>query len=172
MFVMHTPLLQSPALPHALVSSHFGAIPPPPQSTSVSVPFFTMSVNVGAAHVPPLQTFDVQSAPVPQFLPTMHGGASAPPQSTSVSLLSFTPFVAEAAEHVVCTQMPDLQSVPIAHVPPFSHGACALHTTPPGSPPPGLPPGLPPGSPPGLAPVELDVLDIGSDPVSPPLQAA
>jgi hypothetical protein len=35
----------------------------PPQSTSVSVPFFAPSMQVGAAHVLPLQTSLAQSDP-------------------------------------------------------------------------------------------------------------
>src|SRR4051812_34834636 len=57
---------------------------PPPQSTSVSTPFFTVSVHVGLAHLPPLQTPLTQSAPLPQPSPSAHG-AHEPPQSRSVS---------------------------------------------------------------------------------------
>jgi hypothetical protein len=44
----HTLLVQSVAAAHILPSAHFGAPTAPPQSTSVSVPFFTPSMVVGA----------------------------------------------------------------------------------------------------------------------------
>ena len=59
---------------------------PPPQSTPVSLPFFTPSVQVGAAQTPFVQTTLTQSEPLPQGLPTMQleeaaqaGGAQVPP---------------------------------------------------------------------------------------------
>ena len=58
---------------------------PPPQSTSVSVPFLTPSVQVGAAHLPLEQTPLVQSLGTLHFLVSAHLGQVAPPQSTSVS---------------------------------------------------------------------------------------
>ena len=42
---------------------------PPPQSTSVSVPFLTASVHVGAWHTPPVQRPLTQSLFPAQFLP-------------------------------------------------------------------------------------------------------
>ena len=68
----------------------------PPQSTSVSVPFFTRSEHdpgEGATHVPALQTVLEQSAPELQSLPVAQRLHVAPPQSTSVSSLSVTRFV-------------------------------------------------------------------------------
>jgi hypothetical protein len=47
--LVHTPLWQSPALPQSLPLAHFlVGKQPPPQSTSVSVPFLTLSEQVGA----------------------------------------------------------------------------------------------------------------------------
>jgi hypothetical protein len=74
----------------------------PPQSTSVSLPFFTPSVHVpahGGHTLPP------QSTPVslPFFAPSVHvpahGGHTLPPQSTPVSLPFFTPSVHTGALH-------------------------------------------------------------------------
>jgi hypothetical protein len=61
----HSPEVQSAATWQALVSAHF-AQPVPPQSTSVSVPFFTRSAQLGAWQVPPAQT------PLGQSLPARH----------------------------------------------------------------------------------------------------
>jgi hypothetical protein len=47
LFVVHTPLAQSVAARHALVAGH-GEHDPPPQSVSVSVPFFAPSVQLPA----------------------------------------------------------------------------------------------------------------------------
>ena len=69
------PLAQSP---------HVG----PPQSTSVSMPFFFVSIHVGAAHVPPVHTWLMQSVPIMHILPSTHP-PQVPPQSTSVSVPFF-----------------------------------------------------------------------------------
>ena len=45
---VQTPLMQSPPVAQCLPSAHFGQLGPP-QSTSVSLPFWTPSVQVGAA---------------------------------------------------------------------------------------------------------------------------
>jgi hypothetical protein len=64
----------------------------PPQSTSVSVPFCTVSVQVGAEQVPLAeQTLSIQSPPTRHVLPSAHGGQTEPPQSMSVSVPSFWP---------------------------------------------------------------------------------
>jgi len=74
----------------------------PPQSTAVSVPFFTVSVQLGVAHRPPAQTPLAQlppaAVPVPHILPFAQDG-QAPPQSTSVSLPFFTRSVQLAGWH-------------------------------------------------------------------------
>jgi hypothetical protein len=47
MLPMHTPLWQSDAKLHILPATHLPQLAPP-QSTSVSVPFLTVSAHVGA----------------------------------------------------------------------------------------------------------------------------
>ena len=79
-----TPLLQSAALAQFLVLGHPGQVPPP-QSMSVSSPFFTPSVQAGAAQIPLWQTPLSQSPALAQLLPFAHTGQVPPPQSTSVS---------------------------------------------------------------------------------------
>jgi hypothetical protein len=56
----------------------------PPQSWSVSVPFWTPSVQVGAEQVT-LQTPPKQSVGAPHFLPVPHLPQLGPPQSMSLS---------------------------------------------------------------------------------------
>jgi hypothetical protein len=75
-FVVHTLLVQS--LPfgfkHALPSAQVGQ-EAPPQSTSVSVPFLTLSrppVHFGTWQMPPVQTPLVQSAATPHAFPSAH----------------------------------------------------------------------------------------------------
>jgi len=60
----------------------------PPQSTSVSVPFMTVSVHDGTAHVlvvVPLHTLLEQSVAAAHFFPFAQGG-QVPPQFRSVSV--------------------------------------------------------------------------------------
>src|SRR5204863_357497 len=95
-----TPLVQSPATPQALPLPHFLAgAQEPPQSTSVSVPFFTMSLQEGAGQTPPEQTPLWQSPATPQALPLPHflAGPQEPPPSTSVSVPFFTVSLQEGA---------------------------------------------------------------------------
>src|SRR5690606_8521683 len=76
--------LQSPSSTQALPTSHPSQ--GPPQSTSISPPFFTRSVQLASAQVPLLQIVLAQSAPFAHFFPASQGAHSAPPQSTSVSV--------------------------------------------------------------------------------------
>jgi hypothetical protein len=71
----------------------------PPQSTSVSAPDFTPSVQDGggAAHVPCSQMPLVQSGATRHPVPTGHFG-HVPPQSTPVSLPFSTPSVQLGSE--------------------------------------------------------------------------
>src|SRR5207253_2195365 len=94
---LQVPLWQSPAAPQLTPFAHFLPCPSqvtPPQSTPVSVPFLTPSLQVGAWHVT-LQTpfwqslAAPQATPVPQVLPSPT--QSTPPQSTPVSLPFLTP---------------------------------------------------------------------------------
>jgi hypothetical protein len=92
----------------------------PPQSTSVSVPFFTVSVHAAALHffVTLSQTPVAQSAPTAHVLLSAHFVAHVPPQSTSVSVPFLTVSLHAAALHffVVLSQTPLAQSVAAAHV--------------------------------------------------------
>jgi len=72
----------------------------PPQSTSVSLPFFRPSKQVGVAHVPAGHAPVVHSIDSSQCLPKPQGG-QLPPQSTSVSI----PFWTRSA-HVGSRQVP------------------------------------------------------------------
>jgi hypothetical protein len=88
--VSQTPLVQSPATAHPEALAHlFGHVPP--QSTSVSEPFFTRSVQDGAAQTFALQEAVEQSAAAAQPLPIPQAAGHEPPQSTSVSEPFFTP---------------------------------------------------------------------------------
>jgi len=87
-----TPLAQSPASVHPLPSAHFLAgAQLPPQSTSVSVPFFVESVQLAAWHLLEVQTPLWQSVPAVQapFVPHL-AQALVPPQSMSDSPSFFT----------------------------------------------------------------------------------
>ncbi len=90
----------------------------PPQSTSVSVPFFTPSVGEGDAHRPPAHTPLMQSLGCAHALPSAHAGAPSPPQSTSVSDPFFTPSVADAATQRPETQCPPPQVASLAQASP------------------------------------------------------
>jgi hypothetical protein len=78
------PEAQSPGTLQGCVSPHF-FVQLPPQSTSLSLPFFTMSVHEGIAHTPCVQTSDAHCEAIAQVEPLAHG-AQSPPQSTSPSL--------------------------------------------------------------------------------------
>ena len=151
----HERLTQSlPAL-QFLPSSHFGALvgAVPPQSTSLSVPFWSPSVALGGEHSPAMQLLFSQSVATPQVLPSMHRGATEPPQSTSLSSPSFEPFDAIEGTHAPSMQRAPAQVVSSVH---FAPG-----TQPPSSqrPPPHVPSdvhgvpigtvGAPPGEPGG-----------------------
>jgi hypothetical protein len=53
---VHTLLAQSDAAAHFLPDAQRAQLPLPPQSTSVSPPFCTPSLHVGAWHAPPEHT--------------------------------------------------------------------------------------------------------------------
>jgi hypothetical protein len=86
---VHTPDAQSPATPHTLPSAQ-GEHDVPPQSVSVSAPFFCPSLQPGAAHTFAEHTANTQSGPFVQDDPCAHGG-QLPPQSRSVSSPFFVP---------------------------------------------------------------------------------
>jgi hypothetical protein len=92
----------------------------PPQSTSVSLPFFTPSVQLAAEQVFKVgsQTLSTQSDPTRHVSPSAHGEHVAPPQSTSVSSASFTPSAQCAATHAPVPSQtvppPSVHVVPLA----------------------------------------------------------
>jgi len=95
----------------------------PPQSTSVSVPLLTPSLQPEPAHVPELQIPLSQSGPMAQSWPGVHVEQSGPPQSTSVSVPSTMPFLQTGSERQVPLEQyePDWQSVWVTHLPRRPH---------------------------------------------------
>jgi hypothetical protein len=89
----HLRLMQSALTAQAFVFAHF-VVHEPPQSTSVSVPFFTTSAQLGAVHffVVASQLPLAQSAEIKQAFASAHF-KQLPPQSMSVSVPFF--FVSE-----------------------------------------------------------------------------
>src|SRR5579859_7807722 len=110
---LQTALVQSLAPVQSLPSAHFGQLAPP-QSVSLSVPFFTPSGHAGARQVPAGQTPLWQSAAPPHVLPVSHL-AQLPPQSLSVSLPFFTRSEQLAVWQMLPVQTPLLQSTPEPH---------------------------------------------------------
>jgi hypothetical protein len=95
----------------------------PPQSTSVSVPFLTVSLHVGAWHCPALQTSLAQSAFTIQAADVGHDGHDPPPQSTSVSLPFATPSVHVGAWQTAFAHIRLSQSAFFPHVLPAAQPA-------------------------------------------------
>jgi hypothetical protein len=113
------PLWQSPATWQARPLAHLGQPEvAPPQLTSVSAPFFTVSVHDGAAQVPFVQTALVQSVAATHILPSAHLGQPevAPPQLTSVSVPFFTVSVQEGTAQRPLVQTPLRQSAAAVHI--------------------------------------------------------
>ena len=107
---MQLPLWQSLSSTQVLLGGQAGQPESaPPQSTSVSLPFSTLSVQVRAAHAPVAQTRLAQSPPTLHFWAAPQPGQG-PPQSTSVSLLFFTASVHEGGAHRPAVQTPLTQS--------------------------------------------------------------
>jgi hypothetical protein len=69
---------------------------PPPQSTSLSLPSTTPSLQLCARQVPEAHTPLEQSPLTLHVAPVAHGEHEEPPQSTNVSDPSFTPFEHDA----------------------------------------------------------------------------
>jgi hypothetical protein len=82
------PVWQSGPLLQTLPDAHLAQVEP--QSTSVSVPFFTPSLQLGTAHLPALHTPLWQSAAPEHCRFVAHFG-QLDPQSTSVSVWFLTP---------------------------------------------------------------------------------
>jgi hypothetical protein len=89
--VSHLPVAHSSSSTQAWPSSH--GWQPLPQSTSLSLPFFTPSSQLAGAHASASQTPLSQSVPTVQSGP-MAQGAQVPPQSTAVS----SPFLAKSVQ--------------------------------------------------------------------------
>jgi hypothetical protein len=87
---VHTPLAQSLGTVHAPPVAQRAHDVVPPQSTPLSPPFLTPSLQAGAWHTLPVHTPLEQSAATPQALPVAHFVLQLPPQSTSVSVPFFT----------------------------------------------------------------------------------
>jgi hypothetical protein len=100
----------------------------PPQSTSVSTPFFTPSKQLGTWQVPAEQTPLWQSLPAPQVFPLAQERQTPPPQSTAVSLPFFTPSMQVATWQVPAEQTPLVQSPPPTHC---THAPAPSHIVPP-----------------------------------------
>ena len=96
----HTLLLQSLLPPQSWPGLQPAQLVPP-QSTSVSPPFFVKSLQVGALHVPPEHTRLWQSVGPEHPPPLPHVGHDPPPQSVPVSL----PFLIESL-HVAGWHVP------------------------------------------------------------------
>ncbi len=133
-------LTQSPAIAQVCPSAHRRGVAAvaqvPPQSMEVSVPFLTVSKQVGATHNPAVHTPLTQlAATVPHILPTAQAGQLAPPQSTSVSVPFRVPSVHAADAHSFMTHTPLVQSTPMAQVSPSVHlrGLAAVAQAPPQS---------------------------------------
>jgi hypothetical protein len=113
-FPVQIPLPQSVPALQALPTAHLRQLPP--QSTSDSAPFLTVSVQVGAAHEPFRQRPLVQSASIRHCPPTGHFGHALPPQSIPDSLPFFTASVQVGTAHAPELQTPLPQSVASSHV--------------------------------------------------------
>src|SRR6188768_601076 len=110
--VSHLPVAQSSSSTQAC--SSLQGLQPLPQSTSLSLPFFTPSSQCVGAQASAVQTPLAQSVPTVQS-GSMAQGGQLPPQSTAVSL----PFMAKSL-HVgfaqsCCMQTSVWQSVPTRH---------------------------------------------------------
>ena len=123
--VPHSLSTQSLPLMHILPSAQAGAssaspVPLLPQSVSVSVPFFTVSVEVGASHslVAGSHTPLVQSPPRRQAIPSPQA-AQVPPQSEAVSLPSFFSSLQLGSAHAPAVQVPLAQTESPLHGSPW-----------------------------------------------------
>ena len=126
--LVQTRKLQSAALRQVPPGLH-GLQAGPPQSLSVSVPFFIPSLHardpVGLQR-PPTHSPLVQSALALHTLPTAHGAQAGPPQSTSDSAPSMRPSSHEEGAtgwQRPPTQLAEQQSEPVAQAAPSGwHG--------------------------------------------------
>jgi hypothetical protein len=106
---VHAPEAQSPPNLQTLPTSQ--GVQAPPQSTSVSLPFFTMSVHDAATQTPLSHTLLVQSPGAMHVPPVAHGAHFPPPQSTSDSAPSLTWSEQDEPWQRPAVQFPVAQSV-------------------------------------------------------------
>jgi hypothetical protein len=122
------PLEQSASLPQLDPAGHFGHCPP--QSTSLSAWFFTLSMQLGGWHVRMAHTPLTQSAPIMHPPPSAHG-AQLPPQSFPVSVPFWMPSEQLGAAQIrLLPHTPLEQSRATRH---FWPGAQGAHSVPPQS---------------------------------------
>jgi len=129
----HTPpeqclLWQSGFAPHAFASAQGGQLPP--QSVSVSSPFFAPSPQPGGAQMWLVAQNAVVQSPLTRQPEPLGQPAQYPPQSMSVSVPFFCPSAQPAAWHKEFLQTLVAQSFPSTHALPFAHGP---HDVPPQS---------------------------------------
>jgi hypothetical protein len=91
--VVHTELTQSPAVVQAWPLSQRLQLEVPPQSTPLSLPFFTTSVQLGCWQTLLTHTCVLQSVPELHCWPGVHFVAQEPPQSTALSFWFLTPSI-------------------------------------------------------------------------------
>jgi hypothetical protein len=121
--LLHVPAVQAPlaqSLPAAQRLPGGHGLHVPPQSTSVSVPFFTESAHPGVWQTPAVHTELRQSLGNRHAAPPVHTPHAPPPQSMSVSLPFLTKSVQLAAWQTAAqtsdTQSPAaLQTLPVPH---------------------------------------------------------
>ena len=119
----HTWLTQSVPAKQPPPGAHGPQVPP--QSTSVSDPFFTLSAQVGTWQVPPTHTWLLQSVGTRHPRPELQAGQAAPPQSMELSEPFCTKSVQVAAWHTV-RQTWVVQSAATEHAWPAAHAPHGL----------------------------------------------
>jgi hypothetical protein len=115
-------LVQSLAAEQVLPFGQRGQLVEPPQSTSLSPPFLTLSPQPGDWQMPLTHRARLQSELAVHPRPSTHFGQPPPPQSLAVSVPFVTPSVQVAALHTppVHTLLPQSLAVPQAM--PATHG--------------------------------------------------
>src|SRR5262249_36078520 len=98
----------------------------PPQSTSLSDPFFIVSSHAGAAHIIVLQMPLTQSWSTAHVFPVPQPPQDEPPQSTSVSDPFSTRSAQAAGTQIPERQSPSSQSVLRTQRRPVAHGGQSL----------------------------------------------
>jgi hypothetical protein len=119
----HTPLPQSLAIAHDSPVVQRVQRLAPPQSTSVSTPFLTTSLQLGTWQMFEMHTPLKQSFVATHVLPLAQSGQVLPPQSTSVSTAFLTKSLQLGAAHLLAVQTLLRQSIgppqarPVPHLP-------------------------------------------------------